>query len=515
MALQLNPTPATQLLTGNEAPAPTVPEGKLPHFHVVGFTGHRHLDDPAGAARAIRGALESLRTEVPGEWIALSSIARGGDQLFVQQARSMGLSWHAILPLSHAEFAADFTPAEWTEAEKTLATADHLKVINQNGDRKDSYLDCGIETVIGSDVLIAFWDGDSARGKGGTADVVEYAKSTGKPVIIIDAATHELRKENWSRLEPNDPVLQDLNGLPEAASAWSVNPFKAPDAVFLFQQKCDYHATHGAPQFRRLIVATVVAHVVASVIGAAVVGFGLYLLALPWLELSCITFALVAAIVLRRKMHSHHSWVRCRLAAEFCRSALATWGLPRAAPLLHNLDLAGARGLARSLYILHTRSSASRPVSIEEFKRIYLEQRIDDQLAYYDRQVNRAQPLYRRLAAGFTIATVSALVFTAFYAITKTLHTPLPALVQSATYYFLPIALPAVAAACISIISINDLQRRVARFQEMRTILEASRAQIASSRTWNSVEHVVLRTERALLREVIEWHSIRSFSGSH
>ena len=80
---------------------------------------------------------------------------------------------------------------------------------------------------------------------------------------------------------------------------------------------------------------------------------------------------------------------------------------------------------------------------------------------------------------------------------------------------FLPIALPAVAAACISIISINDLQRRVARFQEMRAILEASRAQIASSRTWNSVEHVVLRTERALLREVIEWHSIRSFSESH
>jgi hypothetical protein len=154
-------------------------------------------------------------------------------------------------------------------------------------------------------------------------------------------------------------------------------------------------------------------------------------------------------------------------------------------------------------------------VSIEEFKRIYLEKRIDDQLAYYDRQVNRAQPLYRRLAAGFTIGTVAALVFTAFYAITRTLHTPLPAWVEGTTTVFLPIALPTVAAACISIISINDLQRRVARFQEMRSLLEASRAQITSSRTWNSVEHVVLKTERALLREVIEWHSIRSFSGSH
>jgi hypothetical protein len=214
-------------------------------------------------------------------------------------------------------------------------------------------------------------------------------------------------------------------------------------------------------------------------------------------------------------MHSHHSWVRCRLAAEFCRSALSTWGLPRAAPLLQDLDLAGARGLTRSLYILHTRSSAARPVPIEEFKRIYLEKRIDDQLAYYHRQVNRALPLYWRLAAGFWITTVIALVSTAFYAISRTLHLDIPSWVEGTTYVFLPIAMPALAAAAISVISINDLQRRVARYREMKARLESGRAQVASCKTWNSLEHVVLRTERALLQEVIEWHSIRSFGASH
>ena len=496
-------------------PGPRAAVGKLPQFHVVGFTGHRHLADPAGASRAIRGALDALRREIRGEWIALSSIAGGSDQLFVQQVRTLGLSWHAILPLSRAEFAKDFTPADWAAVEDILAGADHVRTISEYGDRKDSYLDCGIETVNGADVLIAFWDGEPARGKGGTADVVQYAGSIGKPVMIIDAATHEVRRENWHRLEPDDPVLADLNAMPDAKTSWSENPFKAPDSIFLFEQKCDFHATRGAPQFRRLIVATVMAHVVASIIGATVVGYGLHLLGLPWLELACITFALCAALVLRRKMHSHHSWVRCRLAAEFCRSALATWGLPRAAPLLQDLDLAGVRGLTRSLYILHTRSSASRPVPIEEFKRIYLEKRIDDQLAYYDRQVNRALPLYRRLAAGFSIATVLALVSTAFYAISRTLHLEIPPWVQGTTYVFLPIALPALAAAAISIISINDLQRRVARYREMKARLEASRAQVGSCMTWNSLEHVVLRTERALLQEVIEWHSIRSFAVSH
>ena len=489
--------------------------GRLPLFHVVGFTGHRHLADPTGAAGAIRVSLESLRREMSGEWIALSSIARGSDQLFVQQTQALGLSWHAILPLPRAEFAEDFAPAEWAAVEETLATADHLRIIDESGDRKDSYLDCGIETVNGADVLLAVWDGDPARGKGGTAEVVQYALSIGKPVMIIDADTHEVRRENWNRLEHVDPVLEDLNGLPEAASAWSTNPFKAPDYVFLFQQKCDYHATHGAPGFRRLIVSTVVAHVVASIIGAAVVGYGLHLLALPWLELTCISFALGAAIVLRRKMHSHHSWVRCRLAAEFCRSALATWGLPRAAPLLQDFDLTGARGLTRALYILHTRSSAARPVPIEEFKRIYLEKRIDDQLAYYDRQVDRAYPLYRRLATTFSITTVFALVSTAFYALHKTLHLGIPDWISGTTDVFLPIALPAVAAAAISIISINDLQRRVARYREMQDLLRSGRTQVSSCRTWNSLERVVLKTERALLQEVIEWHSIRSFSASH
>jgi len=491
--------------------------GRLPLFHVVGFTGHRQLVNPAEAANAIREALETLRSEIPGEWIALSSIADGSDQLFSHHARDLGLSWHAILPMSRAEFAKDFTAVEWTNVEVALAAADHVRVIhNESGDREESYLDGGIETVNGADVLLAVWDGDPARGKGGTADVVRYARSIGKPLMIIDGVSHEIRRENWGRLQTSDPVLTDLNGLSEAEdSTRGENPFKAPDAIFLFQQKCDYHATQGAPQVRRLIVSTVVSHIVATLIAAATVAYGLHLLALPWIELMCVTFGLGAALVLRHHMHSHHSWVRCRLAAEFCRSALATWGLPRAAPLLQHLDLAGARGLTRALYILHTRSSAARPVPIEEFKRIYLAKRIDDQLAYYDKQVNRAHPLYKRLTALFSVATIFAFVMTAAYAITRTIDTEMPDWLRATAFVFLPISLPVAAASAISIISINDLQRRVARYREMRILLEASRAQVASCQTWNSLEHVVLKTERALLQEVIEWHSLRSFSESH
>lgn len=509
------PVPASEATPVPAARPQASTIGRLPLFHVVGFTGHRHLTNIEAAAAAIREALELLRRELSGEWVALSSIADGGDRLFVHQARLLGLSWHAILPLPRAEFAKDFTEAEWQDVETTLEAADHVRILEETGDRDESYLDCGIETVNDADVLLAVWDGDRARGKGGTADVVQYARSINKPLLIVDAVTNKVRRENWNHLRREDPALKDLNSLPEAHSAYSQNPFSAPDAVHLFQQKCDFYASHGAPQYRRLIVSTVLAHVIATLISAAVTAYGLHLLALPWAEFLFVSFALSAALVLNRHLHSHHSWVRCRLAAEFCRSALATWGLPRAAPLLQDLDLEGTEGITRALHILHLRSAAKNPVGLEEFKSIYLVQRIDDQHAYFEKQLRRAQPLLRRLKMGFWAGTILAFGVTALHAISRTFELPMPEWVKATAFVFLSISLPVLAAAVISIISINDLQRRVSRFKDMRVLLDSSRTQVSSCRTWPSVERVVLRTERALLHEVMEWHSSRAFSSSH
>ena len=139
--------------------------GQLPLFHVVGFSGHRQVDDPAGAARAIARVLGELKTEAAGEWIAFSSVASGGDQLFIDEARRAGLSWHAILPLPRAEFAKDFSATEWSEVEQRLAQAEHVRVITENGTREDAYLDCGTETVNGCDVLVALWDGQPRAAK--------------------------------------------------------------------------------------------------------------------------------------------------------------------------------------------------------------------------------------------------------------------------------------------------------------------------------------------------------------
>lgn len=488
---------------------------RLPVFRIVGFTGHRQIDETEPLKAAITAAFDDLRAAAPEEWIALSSVAEGSDQMFVREVLARSWAWHAILPLPQADFASDFQPAAWQAVESLLQRAEVVRISNESGAREDAYLDSGLETVNGSDVLIAVWDGEAARGKGGTAEVVEYARALGRPILIIDPVSGERRAENWGRLRVAEAVLTGLNELPDATTGWGENPFKAPDNVFAFQQKCDFAATHTAPGVRRMTISTVLLHVLATFIAAAAVSWSLHSATLAWAKFACLGAGIAAALVLRRLLHSERSWVKCRLAAEVCRSALATWGLPRAASLLHERDLPAMHQLLRSLRILHGRTAAALSVSITEFQRIYGDKRISDQLVYYRRQEQRALPLLRRLRVLFWTSTITAMACVALYAVTMSLHLHVPAWLQGSVFDFLPITLPVVAAAVISIISINDLHRRVARYRDMQATLAASAAQIGYCNTWSSLERVVLRTENALLQEVAEWHAMVSFSESH
>lgn len=244
-------------------------------------------------------------------------------------------------------------------------------------------------------------------------------------------------------------------------------------------------------------------HVVATVVAAAALAFDLHLVLLPWVKLFCVVGALVVALAIRH-YRAQHNWVRCRLAAELGRSSLATWGLPRAATLFEHPELPEVRQLARSLLTLHRRATVAKPVPMEEFKSLYLARRLDDQLGYYRRRLNQALPQLARLRLGFGVATVLAILCTAAYAVDHTWHLEwFPQRGEQWLYYFLSIALPVIAAAFMSLISINDLHRRVARYREMQHVLEGARKQVAFSQTWNSLERIVRRTEHALLQEVL------------
>jgi conflict system pore-forming effector with SLATT domain len=492
----------------------SVAPSQLPQFHVVGFTGHRQLPDPARADACIEQALAELRQRAPGEWIGVSSAAMGSDILFARRVLTLGAEWQAVLPLPSAEFQKDFAPEEWPEIEALLARAGIVTALAGEADRREAYLDCGIEVVNACDVLIALWDGEPARGRGGTAEVVTYARELGRPLIIIDPGTAAVRRENFQNFEPRDPELAFLNALPEAPAP-PVSAEGARGLIERLQLKADLAARRGAPQFRLLTVATVLLHLAATIVATAGLALHWHPPLVPWAKLLFLLGALGAALAIRY-FRTQHTWVRCRLAAEISRAALATWGMPRRVALFGDLQLTAARQLVRSLHTLHRRGAPEQRANLDTFRQAYRIGRIEDQLRYYRRRLNKAAPQLTRLRLGFVVSTVLAILCTAAYALQLSLHLapPSPQMV-AVVFHFLPIVMPVSAAAFIALISINDLHRRVARYREMCHLLEAADREVVVTHTWNSLEHLVRRTEKSLLQEVLEWHTLMSHLESH
>ncbi len=487
---------------------------QLPLFHVVGFSGHRRLADAAGVERALRDVLTGLREEPGVEWLALSSIAIGSDMLFARTALKVGMGWEAVLPLPPAEFRRDFNEHDWREVETLLAEAEHVGVVSERPHRDDSYLDCGVETVNHCDVLVAVWDGEPARGRGGTAEIIAYARDMGRPVIIIDAVTLAVRRENFSRLKIGDQHLAQLNGLPPAAWPAATEDEDDPGrrTVLAFHHKVDHAATTHAPHIPRLITLTLALQMAATALAAATLAFDLQHAALPWGKLLCLLAATGVALALLH-YRGRHDWVRCRLAAEITRSAIATWGLPRSLRLFDDFDWAGLEPMRRALDVLQRRAARAHRVNFDQFKQRYVHERIDGQLAYFSQQEARALPLLGRLRLGFFVCSSLAVFFAAAYAVHAALPGAVPPTwVPAWIYGFGPIVLPVLAGGCLALVSVNDLHRRVARYREMRVRLETARKEATFVQTWGSLERVVAKAERALLQEVFEWHSITSFT---
>jgi len=74
-----------------------------------------------------------------------------------------------------------------------LAKATRVRRLDFTESTEDAHMAASVEMLADSDRLFAVWDGQPARGYGGTADVVAYAMRRGIPVTVIwpDGATRE------------------------------------------------------------------------------------------------------------------------------------------------------------------------------------------------------------------------------------------------------------------------------------------------------------------------------------
>lgn len=477
---------------------------KLPPAWAIGFTGHRNLPDENKSRAAIRKTLVEWKARIPGAVYGVSSVAAGGDLLFAETCLALKLPLRIFLPMPMDRFRNDFDDETWARVEHVLAQALSVEVTGASEEAPQRYYECGIETVQQSQLLIALWDGGPSQGLGGTAEMVRFAEEQGRQVIWIHSATGEIRTLNEKPDLLRDPELDFLNGLDEpAAEIPASTPY---DLARAWLAKVDETAGRVAPQFRRLaaipIFCTAGAALLSgrgSFIGSSVV----------WLWFGTSFGVLATAIPIVLRMNRRQSdWIRTRTAAEICRSCLALWKTPALYDAVGPETVPELAGVLASLNFLNLSDAASRRSTLEEFKRAYREERVQHQIAYFDRHASLAADKVQKYKIAAGACTTLGLALNAWilmnaHGLNHWIH-PLwkPGLTLAATSFF------QIATVAGALLFVYDYQRRRERYRNLHAMLVQWDKQLDLAQTWPVVLKISSLAEKALLAELIEWRSL-------
>jgi hypothetical protein len=182
----------------------------------IGVTGHRRLSDERTLRQSVRevlARLDRLLSHTPHTFVVVSPLAEGADRLVVREV----LAWpeveqlgrhrlEAVLPLPPADYVQDFgTEGSRDEFQALLIRAASVHLIGEAASRTAAYQQAGRRVVQICDVLVAIWDGSPARGQGGSAEIVKYARQAGRSLFWIHAGSGEVVEERGS-----DHTLESL-----------------------------------------------------------------------------------------------------------------------------------------------------------------------------------------------------------------------------------------------------------------------------------------------------------------
>lgn len=147
----------------------------------TGFTGHQNLSKEI--EKYVVHKLWQLLAD-RSDLVGISSLAAGADQVFAEVVLSLNGSLEIIVPAEHYEDTFE-NAADLQLYTSLLSQAAKVTTLPFVEPSENAYMAAGQEIVRRSDSLIAVWDGQPARGRGGTADIVEYAKACKVPVTVV------------------------------------------------------------------------------------------------------------------------------------------------------------------------------------------------------------------------------------------------------------------------------------------------------------------------------------------
>ena len=167
----------------------------------IGVTGHRSLNDPTSIIRGIERGLNKIREVFAEPYVLYSSLAEGADRLAVERARAILQAELIVpLPMSLMDDLADFSPDSQAELAMLLQGAQEVIELPAQVTHEAAYEAAGRFILEQIDVLIVVWDGQPARGQGGTGQIVAEARQQRLPVAWVLAGEQNSRFKKQYRI---------------------------------------------------------------------------------------------------------------------------------------------------------------------------------------------------------------------------------------------------------------------------------------------------------------------------
>ncbi|HZU14905.1 MAG TPA: hypothetical protein VFB58_18865 [Chloroflexota bacterium] len=516
--------------------------GIIPYRLAIGVTGHRALPDDPFLAERVRDVINRIvelapkSGYTPVRLAVISPLAEGADRLVVREVLAHpGSSLEVPLPLPSDDYATDFsTPQSRAEFEDLLRQASIVIQLPAAETRAEAYAGAGEYTVRQCDVLIALWDGEAARGRGGTAEVVAAARAQGVPVFWIETIapyplTEELgngltatgfeQLDSYNRLPvPREVVLEAVARRTEELCAEAKAAGISPDRLRAF---CDWtlpymaRADVLAVRYQRLFFRTGAAIFYLAAAAASIVGVQrMFFSNHPWVavfEVLCMA-AVLGLLVMGRRWRFHERWTSYRFLAEHFRVALflAVAGVGSGHdhrsqnPNVEQLAEAWLRRASDEVW--GQRPQMVMPEgSLEPLKRFLTRAWIVNQRDYQQRASVRNHRRHRRLSR----ATVAIFTVTLIVALFHVLDAGGPNV--GATLVVLSIALPATAGALHGVGTQREYVRNAQRAHHMVGHLTFLQRRMEDATTMSEVRRTAQEAEALMLSENREWFVVMQF----
>jgi hypothetical protein len=519
--------------------------GQVPLRLRVGVSGHRDIGpDHPGLVRAVdevlavialvQAAMAARSTQVG--LTVVSSLAEGTDRMLARAILSTkNGQLEAVLPLEPGDYQDDFgSAASKDDFEHLLAEAVSVNTVEPAQSREHAYESAGQAVVDRSDVMVVVWNGQPARGRGGTAEIYEYARKRKKPLFWIRVDDHSaevavlpptaaasfsalppvafahLDRYNGERLPAAlftgpPPLLAHLSGTRLSAATGLVRHFTSyfvrADALAGRFQRRWFWVT-------RLLYALAA---FAVLVVAAQILFAPSHERYAWFEfgaLVCVTVLIIVA----RSTHWHHRWISARYLAEQIRS-LVFLGLVGAA--MPDVGRPSAGGPAdadsesswteRAVFeIWWSRPGYDPGDDVDAVREVLEDQWIRDQLKYHLRTSDK----YARRSRLFTWAAVGLFALSAGAALLHSLGTGPDMLRPYRLWDFFSIVIPAVGAALSGYGAQRDYARHAERSTRFAANLTDASYQLGEAKNLHDIQQVALNVSRLMRGEATDWYSV-------